>query len=284
MRHFCLRIEALYGARYETFNVHCLLHLHDCVKNIGPLWSSSRFWYEDYNGDLRNLFHGTNKVELQVAFSVCVQQKIPELVPLLANGSASKQFYEHMTQGRYSLKCKHEEISNNVFALGIMSPASLSAVLAHHVESKLCGQISRAFTFKRLKVNRDAIHSKSYLNISRRNSYTVEVNDIGFVEVKLYVKVYVQCGNALFCTDSCSCKTPHYFGIADCCLLPATDITLSCDSFTNCKPQHIIPVRREKCSNVIFPVTSIKALCILVDCKSNQCMFVCKLPNRYEKD
>ena len=188
-----------------------------------------------------------------------------------------------MTDGRYSLKCNHEEIATNFFALGVLSPASLSAVLAHYVEEELHGEISEAFASKRIKINRDVIHSKSYLNITRRNSYTVEVNDIGFVEVKLYVKVFVHCRNALFCTDSCSCKAPHYFGIADSCLLPATDIALSCDSFTNCKPQHIIPVRREKC-NVIFPVTNIKALCMLVDCKSNLSMFVCKLPNRYEKD
>lgn len=189
-----------------------------------------------------------------------------------------------MTQGWYSLKCKREEISNNVFALGIMSPAALSAALTHCVESKLRARISRAFTFKRIQVNRDIIHSKSYLNISRRNSSTVYVNDLGFVEVKLYIKVFVQCQNALFCSDSCSCKHPSYYGIADCCLQPAADITLSSDNFTNCEPGHIIPVKRENCCNVIFPVTSITALCILVDCKSGQCMFVCKLPNRYEKD
>lgn len=283
LRHFCLRIEALYGSRYETFNVHCLLHLHDCVKNIGPLWACSCFWFEDYNGDLRTLFHGTQKVELQIAFSVCVQQKIPELIPLLPCGSASKEFYEHTTRGRYLLKCKHEEISDNVFALGVMSPAALSAILTGFIENKI-GRISKAFTFKRIQMNRDVIHSKSYLNISRRNSYTVFVDDAGFVQVKFYVKLYVQCPNALFCSDACTCKTPRYYGIADCCLKPATDITMFSDHFTDCKVGHIIPVRREECSNVIFPITSVRALCILVDCKHGQCMFVCKLPNRYEKD
>jgi len=89
LHHFCLRIEALYGCCYEKFNVHSLLHLQDCVKNIGPLWACSCFWFEDYNGDLRRLFHGTQKVELQVAFSVCIQM-IPELIPLLLYGSSSK--------------------------------------------------------------------------------------------------------------------------------------------------------------------------------------------------
>lgn len=134
--------------------------------------------------------------------------------------------------------------------------------------SKLRARVSRAFTFKRIQVNQNIIHSKSYLNISQRNSSTVYVNDLGFVEVKLFIKVFVQCQNALFCSDPCSCKHPSYYGIADCCLQPAADITLSSDNFTNCKPGHTIPVRRENCSNVIFSVTSITALCILVDCKS----------------
>lgn len=34
LHHFCLRIEALCGCHYETFNDHCLLHLQDCVQNI----------------------------------------------------------------------------------------------------------------------------------------------------------------------------------------------------------------------------------------------------------
>ena len=124
LSHFCLQIEALYGIRYQTFNVHCLLHLQDCVQNIGPLWACSCFWFEDYNGDLKRLFHGIQKVELQIAFSVCIQQKIPELIPLLPCGSSSKEFYEDMTRGPHLLKCKHEKISDNFFVLGLMSSAS----------------------------------------------------------------------------------------------------------------------------------------------------------------
>ena len=83
LNHFCLRVESLSGRRYETFNVHCLLHLVSCDENLGPLWASSCFCYEDYNGDLRKLFHGTQNVEFQISFSICFQQKIPELIPLL---------------------------------------------------------------------------------------------------------------------------------------------------------------------------------------------------------
>lgn len=283
LRHFCLRVEALYGSRYETFNVHCLLHLQDCVNSLGPLWASSCFWFEDYNGDLRKLFHGTQKVELQIAFSICIQQKIPELIPLLPCGSSSKEFYDNITWARHLLKCTREKIADNLFALGLMSPAELSATLTCIMESKI-GHISKVFTFKRIQMNGDVIHSKACGNVVRRNSCTVFVDDAGSLEVKFYVKVYVQCQNVLFCSNECTCKVPIYYGVADCLLIPAADITLSCDLFTNCKVGHIIPARREECSNVIFPLTSVKALCVLIDCNHKECMFVCKLPNRYEKD
>lgn len=163
-RHFCLCIEALYGSRYQTFNAHFLLHLHDCVKNLGPLWANSCFWYEDYHGQLRKLFHGTKKVELQIAFSVCIQQNVPELIPLLPRHFSSEEFYKSMTQGKYTLKCKREKTSDNLFSLGVMSPALLNPSLSVFIESRL-GQISQVFLFKRIQINTYVIHSKSYLNV-----------------------------------------------------------------------------------------------------------------------
>lgn len=99
-----------------------------------------------------------------------------------------------------------------------------------------------------------------------------------------FVKLDIKCPNSLFCSDAYTCKVPHYYGIADSCFKPAMDIMMSSDQFMDCKLCHIIPVRRVECNNVLFPITSVEALCVLVDCSHSQCMFVCKLPNRYEKD
>lgn len=53
------------------------------------------FFYEGLNGDLRNLFHGTQKIDLQIVTAVCIQNKIPELVDKLEIGSV-KSFYQKM--------------------------------------------------------------------------------------------------------------------------------------------------------------------------------------------
>ena len=148
-----------------------------------------------------------------------------------------------MTWARHLLKCTREKIADNLFALGLMSPAELSATLTSIMESKI-GHISKVFTFKQIQMNGNVIHSKAYGNVVRRNSCTVFVDDAGFLEVKFYVKVYVQCPNVLFCSNECTCKVPIYYGDADCLLKTAADITLSSDLFTNCKVGHIIPARR----------------------------------------
>ena len=184
-----------------------------------------------------------------MAFSICIQQKIPELIPLLPCGSSSKEFYEDMTLPRHLLKRTCEKIADNLFALGLMSPAELSATLTSIMGSKI-GHISKVFTFKRIQMNRNVIYSKAYGNVVQRNSCTVFVDNAGFLEVNFFVKVYVQCPNVLFCSNECTCKVPVYYGVDDCLLKLAADITLSCDLFTNCKVGHI-PARRERSAVVI---------------------------------
>ena len=54
------------GERFQTYNCHSLLHLADDVKQRGPLWTHSCFPFEDCNGDLKDLFHGTQNIPGQV--------------------------------------------------------------------------------------------------------------------------------------------------------------------------------------------------------------------------
>ena len=52
--------------RATTMNVHLLSHLPDCVYQWGPLWAYSCFHFENMNGKLKNLFHGTKNMSKQV--------------------------------------------------------------------------------------------------------------------------------------------------------------------------------------------------------------------------
>ena len=47
-------------------NIHGLLHLPQCVRNLGPLWCHSCFQFESANGELLKAFHGSQGLEKQV--------------------------------------------------------------------------------------------------------------------------------------------------------------------------------------------------------------------------
>ena len=63
---FVIQLEELYGLSHCTFNVHCLTHLAQCVKDCGPLWATSAFVFESHNHVLLNMFNGTQCVPQQI--------------------------------------------------------------------------------------------------------------------------------------------------------------------------------------------------------------------------
>ena len=53
-----------------SFNVHILLHLTESIRNWGPLWCFSAYTFENYNGCLLKLFHGTQAVPQQIVGTI----------------------------------------------------------------------------------------------------------------------------------------------------------------------------------------------------------------------
>ena len=145
--HFCARMEALYGQRYETYmyNVHMLLHLPDCVRQLGPLWGTSCLWFEGHNGDLTKLFHGTQNVDIQITHAVCIHQKIPQLTPLFPEGSVAKNFYKHLVEGRSLPKCR-EQIAEKTYAIGSLESFHLNEQIT--VVEDLLGPVLNVQKFK----------------------------------------------------------------------------------------------------------------------------------------
>ncbi len=57
-----MQLIIIIGHRYMSWNVHSLLHLPDCVRCLGPLWAHSCFPFENANGHMLKLFHGSQGV------------------------------------------------------------------------------------------------------------------------------------------------------------------------------------------------------------------------------
>lgn len=58
LKYFCIRVEELYGSRYEIYNIYCLFYFVDRVKDFGFFWIYLCFCFEDYNGEFRYFFYG----------------------------------------------------------------------------------------------------------------------------------------------------------------------------------------------------------------------------------
>ena len=74
LHKFVILVENLYGIEHVSYNVHQMIHLANAVKQWGPLWSSSAFLFENNNGNLLKLFHGTKHVSQQVCKSYLLQK------------------------------------------------------------------------------------------------------------------------------------------------------------------------------------------------------------------
>ena len=60
------------GDSSTTMNLHMLSHLHHSVLNWGPLWAYTCFGFESMNGQLKQMFHGSQDMTKQVyVLDVC---------------------------------------------------------------------------------------------------------------------------------------------------------------------------------------------------------------------
>lgn len=114
---FVSKFQVLYGPKYISFNIHSLLHLPDVVEDLGPLWITSCFPFEDLLGKMVNFVHGTRHVGLQIYSKIARYQCIWPMVQQLNNESNIKKFCAKLlTTGKRINVAK--KISNNSFALG----------------------------------------------------------------------------------------------------------------------------------------------------------------------
>ena len=285
LKHFCIRIEELYGSRYETYNVHCLLHLVDRVKDLGPLWTHSCFCFEDFNGELRHLFHGTQQIEMQIVVSICVQQKIPELISLLPPNSSVLQFFEELTsKGR--LSHKKELVAGNIFIIGAVVKHTINIQHRQLIEREI-GSVGDVFKFKRIIIGGTIFHCKDYKPGIRRNNFTVQFKSpssphLKYGQILYFIKCYVKCPNPVFCSEICPCKVPIYRAVIE-HLMRDNNTVLSSDTITGASVPHIVPVSSTN-EAVVIPLEMIAQICVHIDCGSDGKSFVATFPNMFEKD
>ena len=133
---FCKSFSMLYEERLYTLNIHQLLHLVDDVRDLGPLYTHSCFSFEDKNGFILRLIHGTQFIDNQILSAVAFIQKLPELKGKCINtGTEIDLLYRDFT--RASKSKFRTEILPNIHIV------SISQCHRHECTGKVSWFVSR---------------------------------------------------------------------------------------------------------------------------------------------
>ena len=215
LQHFCLRMPSLYLESKCTYNIHQLLHLPSCVKNHGPLWTFSCFFYEDLNGDLRKLFHGSQNFEMQIANASSLLQKISNNENMLHN-KQGLHIYHRMTHTRGNGPRTRHPISEEINFFGRPHILKITKEEKDAIYSYKGSNVNEVEQFFRFEAKNVLYHTAAYKRVTKRNSYTVllsenEGNAVAFVQYAFAYQTF--CGHAC-CRVSKKCKdSPKDFGV-----------------------------------------------------------------------
>ena len=191
---FCKSFSSLYHDRFYTLNLHQLLHLVDNVKDLGLLYTHSCFSFEDKNGFLLKLIHGTQFIDNQIISAVSVTQKLPELrEQCVPKESEIEHLYKELScSGKSKFRT---EIIPNVYVLSATYQVFLSLTELSALEKYLgysC-PTERFWAFNRVEImsSSSVICGLAYKRMRQRNCAVVKYsvrNTWAFAMVKFFIK------------------------------------------------------------------------------------------------
>ncbi|KAK3916204.1 Halomucin [Frankliniella fusca] len=206
LHSYVAEFEGLYGVRHLSLTFHQLLHLPLVVRNLGPAWVYSCFFYESLNGELRQLVHGSKHVALQICSSSCVFMNLTVMVNSLPEGRV-KQFCLKVQQ-KGALKVK---ITENIDHQSAVVGKLVNYVNVPDLYIRL---LTETFNvngglwkyFLRLKVKGSVFTSESYERSERKLSCFVEIvhDNIPYLcKINSFVK-WTAC--YINCPPNCDCQ------------------------------------------------------------------------------
>ncbi|KAK3930281.1 DNA-directed RNA polymerase II subunit RPB1, partial [Frankliniella fusca] len=111
LRCFVRDVNTLYHPRYYTYNVHNLLHLCTLVKRWGPLWATSAFEFENYNGFITSHVHGTKHLGKELLNNIRIIQSTKVLEVSLLN-----KFMKRAGNNQNVDTCNNKKLSVDVLS------------------------------------------------------------------------------------------------------------------------------------------------------------------------
>lgn len=169
LNHFCKGFQRLYGVRHMSSNIHLLRHLSSAVFETGPLQLTSCYRFEDLNGKIADLVHGTIHATKQIFSKISILAELPLLVGTLCS-DAAKQYCHRLRKRRQYLPLS-EKIADHVYIVGNLDSVTQHNDNLSELLTVLCGHSIIFQTFARLYKHKVLYVSSSYGKGSRLSSF-----------------------------------------------------------------------------------------------------------------
>lgn len=241
-------IPTLYSDRDLTYNAHQLAHLVQSVKRWGPLWATSAFPFENYNGFIANCVHGNKHMGQEIVHILTIAQGVQVLKNRVTADEHDTNVEDH------ELK-KYQLLGKNV-------TVDLNDVERQLLLSKGLYSMDDVKVYTRAKINKEIYTSNSY-KITKTNSYTVQIkmhnNSYIYGEIRFFFEIQNKLCFIIQCF-SVKCTKMFY------------------ENKTKAKVKHIIPVQKNS-EFLLIKLESIKSIIQVLKVGE----YICKRPNLFRK-
>ncbi|XP_076851814.1 uncharacterized protein LOC143508558 [Brachyhypopomus gauderio] len=178
LKKFTMLFEKLYGAANMTFNVHLLTHIAASVRNWGPLWATSTFSFESFNGTLLHYFSGTTHVPEQIVKRfLCWRSLTQKAGKIMADANDGvKNVFSDLINNKLSTS-NSSSLNENVRVFGTPCHGKLSALQTIAIKNLLGVTVRHCECYHRFIIKGILYHSSSNRGLKKRINSTVELQD-----------------------------------------------------------------------------------------------------------
>ena len=271
LQKFVSQFADIYKTRYMSSNVHLLLHLVDQVRKFGPLPNISAFPFEDMNGQLKNLVHGSTSPELQISSSISfLLSMVTFKQKFMEENSEAANFYDTLDY-RYGRLHRHI-ISKSLYIIGTTKSNDYFNDKMKQLLRKINDKENsdtRYITFQRLLNKKYLYNSVEYKRPKRTTNCYISYEYNNETEIGQILKFVrsTQCK----CRKLCHCEADHYAIIEKYSKKLYFDTKVKKSSV-----QHIFEIKKKSNKLQIVDVKYLRQICYFYQTDDNR--LLCSLP------
>lgn len=269
LKKFVMEFQKLYGKENMTFNVHLMTHISASVRNWGPLWATSTFSFESFNGTLLKYFNGTTHVQQQIVKRFLKWRDLTNKADKYMKNAKDtvKKLFDDM-QNIKQETAKSAPLSEMVRVFGNPHPVTIPVRHMLAIEDLFDVRVKQCLYYERFIINGVLYHTETNTRLQKRNNSVVELADGTLCKIRSIVAF-----NPEGCNAQMSCVL-----VKELC---RTARHLCRDSDLKISSKFIHEVIE---SNTIYAVhtQSLKRKCVMIELQEK--MYVVALPNNIERD